>query len=91
MSVFRFRGQFGDVINNQVLPQIQNVFKAGSGHVTQNVWNVPAERPEYNAEGYRNEKIRSNSRSELTRNRRQDEHRDQAYDNFLWKNTNKGK
>ena len=46
-----------DAINNQVLPQIQNAFKAGSGHVTQKGWNVPVERSEYNAEDYRNEKI----------------------------------
>ena len=32
-----------DAISNQVLPQIQNAFKAGSGHVTQKGWNVPAE------------------------------------------------
>ena len=30
-----------DAISNQILPQIQNAFKAGSGHVTQNGWNVP--------------------------------------------------
>ena len=69
-----------DGINNQVLPQIQNAFKAGSGHVTQKGRNVPAERPEYDAEDCRKEKIRSNSRSELVRNRLQDEHTDQAYD-----------
>ena len=57
-----------DAINNQVLPQIQNAFKAGSGHVTQRGWNLPAERPEYDAEDCGNEKIRSNSRSELVRN-----------------------
>ena len=43
-----------DAISNQVLPQIQNALKAGSGHVAQKGWNVPAERPEYIAEEYRN-------------------------------------
>ena len=70
-------------IDNQVLPQTQNAFKAGSGHVTQKGWNVPAERPEYIAEDYRNEKIRSNSRSEFSRNRLQDEYTDQPYDNDI--------
>ena len=69
-----------DAISNQVLPQIQNAFKAGSRHVTQMGWNVPAERPEYIAEDYRNEKIRSKSRSEFSRNRPHDENTDQAYD-----------
>ena len=31
-----------DAISSQVLPQIQNVFMAGSGHVTQKGWNFPA-------------------------------------------------
>ena len=58
-----------DANSNQVLPQIQNAFKAGPGHVTQKGWNIPAERSEYIAENYRKEKIRSNSRSEFSRNR----------------------
>ena len=62
------------------MPQIHNALKAGSGHVAQKGWNVPAERPEYIAEDYRNGKIRSNSRSEFSRNRLQDENTDQAYD-----------
>ena len=33
-------------ISNQILPQIQNALRAGSGQMTQNRWNVPAERPE---------------------------------------------
>ena len=60
----------------QVLPQIQNALKAGSGHTAQKGWNVPAERPEYISEDYRNEKISS----EFSRNRLQDENTDQAYD-----------
>ena len=68
-----------DAISNQVLPQIHNALKTGSGHVTQKGWNVPAERPEYIAENYCKEKIRSNSRSEFSRNCLQDEFIDQAY------------
>ena len=56
-----------DAISNQVLPQIQNVLRAGSGHLTQNRWNVPAERPEENPDDCRCEKTKSNFRSELTR------------------------
>ena len=72
-----------DAISNQVLPQIQNALKAGPGHVTQKGWNLPGERPEYIAEDYRNEKISSNSRGELSRNRLQDEFTDQTYDTKL--------
>ena len=67
-------------VNNQILPQIQNAQKAGSGLVTQNRWNIPVERPEINAEDYRNEKIRNSSRSEPVRDRRNDNYEDQAYD-----------
>ena len=69
-----------DAISNQILPQIQNALKAGSGRVTQNRWNAPAERPERNLEDYRSEKIRNNSRSEPTRNCLNDGYTDQAYD-----------
>ena len=69
-----------DAISNQVLPQIQNALKAGSEHVTQKGWNVPAGRPEYIAEDCRNEKkteaiqevslvvtvFKTNSRTKLT-------------------------
>ena len=46
-----------DAISNQVLPQIQNVIMAGSGHMTKKGWNVPAERPKTNTEVLRNEKF----------------------------------
>ena len=70
-----------DAISNQVLPLIQNAIKPSSGHVTQKGWIVPAERSETNTgEDYCNDKIRSNSRSELVRNRLSDDHKDQAYD-----------
>ena len=69
-----------DAISNQVLPQIQNVLRAGFGHLTQNRWNVPAERPEVNPENYRSEKTKSNFRSELTRECFLDNRHEQAYD-----------
>ena len=49
-----------DAISNQVLPQIQNVIMAGSGHVTRKGWNVLAERPEPNPEVKRNLNAKSN-------------------------------
>ena len=49
-----------DAISNQVLPQIQNVVMAGSGHVTRKGWNVVAERPEPNPEVQRNLNARNN-------------------------------
>ena len=39
-----------DAISNQILPQIQTALSAGTGHLTQNRWNVPSERPEFNPE-----------------------------------------
>ena len=60
----------------------------GSGHVTQKGWNIPAERLEYNAEDYRNDKIRCNSRrSDPVRNGLNGYLTDQAYDihlDFKW-------
>ena len=38
-----------DAISNQILPEIQTALNAGSGHLTQNRWNVPSERPEINS------------------------------------------
>ena len=35
-----------DAISTQVLPQIQNVIMAGSGHGTRMGWDIPSERPE---------------------------------------------
>ena len=56
-----------DAISNQILPQMQIALIAGSGHVTQNRCNVPAERPEINPEGYRCEKRKNYFRNEPTR------------------------
>ena len=53
-----------DAISNQVLPPIQNVVLAGSGHVTRKGWNVLTERPEPNPEVKRNLKAKNNPRNE---------------------------
>ena len=34
------QGVINDGISNQVLPQIQNVIKAGSGQLTKNAWKL---------------------------------------------------
>ena len=69
-----------DAISNQILPQIQNALKAGSGHLTQNRWNVPVERPELISEDCRSERIKGNVRSEPVRDCFIDNHHVQAYD-----------
>ena len=53
-----------DAISTQVLPQIQNVMKAGSGHGTRKGWDVPAERPELISEVQRNLNAKNNLRNE---------------------------
>ena len=49
-----------DAISTQVLPQIQNVIMAGSGHGTKKGWDVPSERPEPILEVQRNTNAKSN-------------------------------
>ena len=68
-----------DAISNQKMPQIQNALKARSGHLTQNRWNVPAERPELNSEDCRSERIKGNLRSEPVRTCFVENHHEQAY------------
>ena len=58
-----------DAISNQVLPQIRNVIKAGSGQLTKNAWNAPSERPDVNSEAPRNSGSRNNIRSEQDQDR----------------------
>ena len=53
-----------DAISGQILPQIQSVLNAGSGHLTQNKWNVPSERPGMSSEETYGEKAKKNNRSE---------------------------
>ena len=51
-----------DAIRSQILPQIQSAINAGLGHLTQNRWNVPSERPETNPEVLQNACSRDNLR-----------------------------
>ena len=53
-----------DAISNQILPQIQTALNAGSGHSTQNKWNVPSGGPEINPEETYDEKTKKNIRCE---------------------------
>ena len=71
-----------DAISNQLLPQMQSAIRTGSGHLTQNRWNVPAERPELNSEDCRSGKPKSSSRSEHVRDCPVDNHQDNAYDTY---------
>ena len=53
-----------DAISTQVLPQIQFVIMAGSGHGTIKGWDVPPERPELNFEVQRSLNAKNNLRNE---------------------------
>ena len=53
-----------DAISTQVLPQIQNVIMAGSGHGTRKGWDIPSERPELISEVQRNLNAKNNLRNE---------------------------
>ena len=69
-----------DAIDSQILSQIQTALYSGSGHLTQNRWNVPSERPEINSEENCSKKTRKNS-SEQFRDRPSDgTTNDSAYD-----------
>ena len=75
-----------DAISSQILPQIQTARNSGSGRLTHDRWNVPAERPEVNCERFCNEKSRGNSRSEPIRDRPNDGSLNTcAYDNNILK------
>ena len=65
----QIHGAISDAIDSQILPQIQTALYSGSGHLTQNRWNVPFERPEINPEENCSNKTRKNSRSEQFRDR----------------------
>ena len=62
-----------EAISSQILSHIQTVLNSGSGRLTQDRWNVPAERPELNSERFCNEKSRRNLRGEPIRDRPNDE------------------
>ena len=57
-----------DTISTQVLPQIQNVIMAGSGHGTRKGWAVQSERPELNSEVQRNLNAKTSLRNEQDEN-----------------------
>ena len=63
-----------DAISTQVLPQIQKVIMAGSGHGTRKGWDVPSERPELNSEVQRNLNTKNNSRYEQYENQLNDDY-----------------
>ena len=65
-----------DGISTQVLPQIQNVIMAGSGHGTRKGWDIPSERPEPIPEVQRN----SNMKNTL-RNGQDDDHLNNDFPN----------
>ena len=48
----QIQSAISDAISSQILPQIQTVLNAGSGRLTQDRWNVPAERPEVYSERF---------------------------------------
>ena len=80
-----------DAIDSQILPQIQTALCSGSGHLTQNRWNVPSERPEINPEENCSNKTRKNSRSEQFRDRPIDGTTNEAsvYDTRLYVEANR--
>ena len=53
-----------EAINNQVLPQIQNVIMAGSGREARRGWEAPMERPEISTEARRSLNAKAHLRSE---------------------------
>ena len=61
-----------EAISSQILPQIQNAVMAGSGQLTKERWNVPAERPEGYSEILQNSEPRNNSKSKQTNDRPKD-------------------
>ena len=72
-----------DAIDSQILPQIQTALYSGSGHLTQNRWDVPSESPEINPKENCSKKTRKNSRSEQFRDRSIDGTTNHsAYDNI---------
>ena len=57
-----------DAISTQVLPQIQNVIMAGSGHETRKGWDVLSKRPELNSEVQRSLSTKNDLRNEQNEN-----------------------
>ena len=63
-------------ISNQVLPQIQNVMRAGSGQMTKNGRDSSSEKPEVNSEGLRSGRARNDMRAEQAQCRQLNDHYD---------------
>ena len=61
-----------EAISSQILPQIQNVVMAGSGQLTKERWNVPAEKPEGYSEVLQSLEPRNNSKNKQTNDRSKD-------------------
>ena len=61
-----------EATSSQILPQIQNAVMAGSGQLTKERWNVPAERPEGYSEVLQNLEPRNNSKSKQANDRPKD-------------------
>ena len=73
-----------DAISTQVLPQIQNVIMAGSGHGTRKGWDVPSDRPELNSEVQRNLNAKSSLRNEQDENQSNNDYPDlNVHDNYF--------
>ena len=78
-----------EAISSQILPQIQNAVMAGSGQLTKERWNVPAERPEGYSEILQSLEPRNNSKSKQTNDRPRDgftSTNSRAYDNSGFQN-----
>ena len=74
-----------DAISTQVLPQIQNVIMAGSGHGTRKGWDIPSERPELNSEVQRNLNSKSSLRNEQDENQLNNDYPDlNVHDNGVF-------
>ena len=72
-----------DAISTQVLPQIQNVIMAGSGHGTRKGWDVPSERPELISEVQQNLNTKNNLRNEQDENQLNNDYPDlNVHDNW---------
>ena len=79
-----------DALSNQVLPQIQTALSTGSGHLTQNRWNVPTERPEISSEETYGEKDKNNARCEQRTDHENDgQPQLRAYDNATYRRPKK--
>ena len=73
-----------DAISTQVLPQIQNVIMAGSGHGTRKGWDIPSERPELISETQRNLNAKNNLRNEQDENQSNNDYPElNVHDTFL--------